>query len=80
MADRPVTPQAYKLGYTWQKKIQDEKTRARARMKLYADSVIAEALNVHLPSAFDEITRLINLINSHNSQNASKTSSTSTPA
>lgn len=65
-------PQAYKTGPPWPKKIQDEKTRARTRMKLYADSLFAEALLVHLPAEFDEITRLIN---SRNSQDASKKSS-----
>jgi hypothetical protein len=54
-------PQAYKLGPPWSKKIQDEKTRARARLKLYGDSVLAEALVVHLPAEFDKITRLIKL-------------------
>jgi len=64
-------PQAYKIGPPWQKKIQDEKTRAGARMRLYDDSVFAEALILHLQAEFDEITRLIN---SRNSQDASKTS------
>jgi len=54
-------PQAYKIGAPWPKKIQDEKTRARARIKLYADSVLAEALVVHLPDEFDKITKLIQL-------------------
>jgi hypothetical protein len=61
-------PQAYKVGPPWPKKIQDEKTRASARMKLYADSVFAEALILHLPNEFDKITKQIN---SRNSQGAS---------
>ncbi len=65
-------PRAYKIGPPWPKKIQDEKTRAGARMKRYSDSVFAEALILHLQAEFDEITRLIN---SRNSQHASKTSS-----
>ena len=65
-------PQAYKTGPPWPKKIQDEKTRARARIKLYANSVFAEALLVHLRDEFDEVTRLIN---SRDSQDASKKSS-----
>ena len=65
-------PRAYKIGPPWPKKIQDEKTRAGARMKRYSDSVFAEALILHLQAEFDEITRLIN---SRNSQLASKTSS-----
>ena len=54
-------PQAYKFGPPWPKKIQDEKTRARARLKLYDPSTLAEALITHLPTEFDEITRLIKL-------------------
>ena len=54
-------PQAYKIGPPWPKKIQDEKTRARARIKLYAESVLVEALVVHLPAEFDKITELIKL-------------------
>jgi hypothetical protein len=65
-------PQAYKIGPPWPKKIQDEKTRAKARMKRYSDPVFAEALNLHLPEEFDKITMQIN---SRNSQHASKTSS-----
>jgi hypothetical protein len=65
-------PHAYKIGPPWPKKIQDEKTRAGARMKRYSDSVFAEALILHLQAEFDEIT---SLINSRNSQHASKTSS-----
>ena len=71
--DAPTSyPRAYKIGPPWPKKIQDEKTRAGARMKRYSDSVFAEALILHLQAEFDEITRLIN---SRNSQHASKTSS-----
>jgi hypothetical protein len=65
-------PRGYQIGPPWPKKIQDEKTRAGARMRLYDDSVFAEALILHLRPEFDEITRLIN---SRNSRNASKTSS-----
>ena len=70
-------PQAYKNGQPWRKKIQDEKARARARMELYAYSVFADALILHLPDEFDKITMLIN---SRNSQDASKTSSSRRPA
>jgi 7-cyano-7-deazaguanine synthase in queuosine biosynthesis len=65
-------PQAYKIGSPWAKKIQDEKTRSSAKMKVYSDAVFAEALNRHLPGEFDKITKLIN---SRNSQGASKISS-----
>jgi hypothetical protein len=64
-------PQAYKIGPPWPKKIQDEKTRANARMKRYSESVFAEALVLHLPEEFDKIT---NQISSRNSRDASKTS------
>jgi hypothetical protein len=73
----PVSyPQAYKMGPPWPKKIQDEKTRARARMKLYADNVFAEALILHLPAEFDKINKLIN---SRNSQGASKNPTSGEP-
>ena len=34
-------------------------------MELYADSVFAKVLILHLPDEFDEITKLINSRNSH---------------
>ena len=67
----PVTRRLTRFGPPWPKKIQDEKTRANAKMKTYSDPMFAEALNLHLREEFDTI---IKQINSRNSQNASKTS------
>lgn len=68
--------QAYKVGHPWTKKIQDEKSRARSRMKGYSDAEFADALNKFLPKEFQPISELIN---SHNSQFASKNFPTRSP-
>lgn len=52
-------PKSYKAGNPWRKKVQDEKTRARVRMSRYKDSEIADAVNIHLPDKFHEISRLL---------------------
>jgi len=52
-------PKSYKSGNPWRKKIQDEKTRAKARMDRYTDTELADAVNIHLPDQFQEISRLI---------------------
>ena len=60
----------YKAGQPWRKKIQDEKCRARTRMKGYANSALADAFNFHFPGRFEELS---GLLNSRNSRPASKT-------
>jgi hypothetical protein len=52
-------PKSYKAGNPWRKKVQDEKTRAKVRMSRYKDSEIADAVNIHLPDKFHEISRLL---------------------
>ncbi|MGA8493101.1 MAG: hypothetical protein WB711_21945 [Terriglobales bacterium] len=68
-------PNTYCAGYLadspWRKKIQDEKSRARARMVGYPDPALADAFNFYLP---DQFTELSGLLNSRHSQPASKTS------
>ena len=61
----------YKAGQPWRKKIQDEKCRAKVRMKGCPDPALADAFNFYLPDRFEELTRLLN---SRNSRPASKTS------
>jgi hypothetical protein len=52
-------PKGYRTGNPWRKKVQDEKTRAKSRMSRYTDTELADAVNVHLPDQFQEISRLI---------------------
>ena len=52
-------PKSYQTGNSWRKKVQDEKTRARARMDRCTDPEIANALNIHLPDQFQSISQLI---------------------
>jgi hypothetical protein len=54
----------YKAGQPWRKKIQDEKCRAKTRMKEYSNSALADAFNFHLPDKFQELSRLLNSRNS----------------
>ena len=61
----------YHAGNPWRKKIQDEKSRAKARMEGYTDPALADAFNFHLP---DKLAELSALLNSRNSRPASKTS------
>jgi len=61
----------YQAGNPWQKKIQDEKSRAKARMEGYTDPALADAFNFYLPDRFKELS---GLLNSRNSRPASKTS------
>jgi hypothetical protein len=63
--------EAYKEGQPWRKKIQDEKSRAKVRMKDCSEAEFAVALNKYLPKEFQQISERIN---SHNSQFASKNS------
>ena len=65
----PSYPQGYKLGKPWRKKIQDEKTRAKAAMANYEPSVLSNAFVTYMSAEFSEISALLN---SRNSQNASK--------
>ena len=66
----------YLAGQPWQKKIQDEKSRAKTRMKGYANPALADAFNFYLPDEFEELT---GLLNSRNSRPASKNSASSKP-
>lgn len=59
----------YKAGQPWRKKIQDEKCRAKTKMKSYENSALADAFNFHFPDRFDELS---DLLNSRNSRDASK--------
>ena len=59
---------SYDAGHPWRKKIQDEKSRAGARLKAYPESEARNALVAHLPDEFAAITEHLN---SRNSRNAS---------
>ena len=59
---------SYAAGDTWRKRVQDEKSRASARLKMYPESELREALVTHLPDEFQTITQRLN---SRNSRNAS---------
>jgi len=66
-------PKSYRESYlksgSYQKKVQDEKSRARQRMGKYSDPLILDAFITHLAAEFDELSRSWN---SRNSRNASK--------
>lgn len=62
---------SYEMGGSWQKRVQDEKSRAAKRMNQYVDSQLANAFITHLRSEFDELSRLLN---SRNSRSASAVS------
>lgn len=66
----------YLAGQPWQKKIQDEKSRAKARMRGCANPALADAFNFYLPEEFEELT---GLLNSRDSHPASKTLAPSRP-
>jgi hypothetical protein len=66
----------YQAGNPWRKKIQDEKSRAKARMEGYTDPALADAFNFYLPERFKELSRLLN---SRNSRHASKNPTTAKP-
>ena len=59
---------SYQAGSPWRKKIQDEKCRARARLKTYPECETRDALVTHLPDEFSTITEHLN---SRNSRTAS---------
>jgi hypothetical protein len=61
----------YRAGKPWQKKIQDEKCRAKTRMGSFPDPILADVFNVYLPDQFMELG---SLLNSRNSRPASKSS------
>jgi len=61
--------ESYTAGRSYQKKVQDEKSRAKQRMNKHPDSVLMDAFNTYLPSEFDDLS---SLFNSRNSRNASK--------
>ena len=66
----------YQVGSPWQKKIQDEKSRARTRMGGYTDPALADAFNFYLPARLQELS---GVMNSRNSLPASKTSASPKP-
>ena len=66
----PSYPLGYQAGDPWRKKVQDEKTRAKARMDRFANSELADAFNAYLPESFD---LLAPMLHSRDSQGASKT-------
>jgi 7-cyano-7-deazaguanine synthase in queuosine biosynthesis len=59
---------SYEVGRTWRKRLQDEKSRAGARLKMYPESELREALATHMPQEFQAITQRLN---SRNSRSAS---------
>jgi hypothetical protein len=65
----PTYSRGYQAGNPWRKKIQDEKTRAKTRMKRLSDPELADLFNFHLPDEFEELTPLLY---SRNSRRASK--------
>jgi hypothetical protein len=52
-------PKSYKVGNPWRKKVQDEKSRAKERMNRYTNTELIDAVNIHLPDQFHEISQLI---------------------
>jgi len=50
---------SYLAGHPWRKKVQDEKTRAKQRMKTYARPELANAINIYLPADFDAVAPLL---------------------
>jgi hypothetical protein len=51
--------QSYQIGSPWRKKVQDEKSRAKARMERYANSELANAFNTYVPDKFSSLTPLL---------------------
>jgi hypothetical protein len=62
-------PRSYQVGDPFRKKIQDEKARAKLRMKAFADSELADCFIFHIPAEFEELSALLS---SRNSRGASK--------
>lgn len=71
---------SYDVGAPWRKKIQDEKSRASARLRMYSEPQIREALITHLPDEFDSISEQLDSRHSRNSRNASSTPQVSAQA
>ena len=69
-------PTSYEMGDRWRKKVQDEKTRASARMSRYADSELANAFITYLPEEFDKVSPLLH---SRDSRRASKNPTSTKP-
>jgi hypothetical protein len=68
--DGPKTyRESYLVGGSYPKKVQDEKTRAKQRMRKHPDSVLMDAFVTYLPSEFDQLS---SDFNSRYSRNASK--------
>lgn len=65
---------SYEMGISWQKRVQDEKSRAATRMSRHPESEVADAFITYLPREFDELSLLLN------SRNSRTASSTSVPA
>jgi hypothetical protein len=65
----PGYVRSYEHGGVWQKKVQDEKSRAGARMRSYAESELRDLFVTHVADIFDDISVLMN---SRNSRNASR--------
>ena len=51
----------YKAGQPWRKKIQDEKCRAKVRMKGRTKAALADVFNFYLPDKFKELIGLLQL-------------------
>lgn len=69
--------ESYLASGSYEKKVQDEKNRAKQRMNRFDNSVLAEAFITYLPAEFDELR---SLLNSRNSRGASKKPRPSTGA
>ena len=48
-------PKSYRAGEPWRKRVQDEKTRAKARMGSYTESELASAFSANLPDRIDDL-------------------------
>jgi hypothetical protein len=62
---------SYEVGSTWRKRVQDEKSRASTRFKMYPESELRGALVNYLPAEFEAIIRRLNSRNSRNASNPS---------
>jgi hypothetical protein len=62
--DPPSYPRGYEAGNPWNKKIQDEKTRAKTRMKNYSNAELLNSFCSYLNAEFHELSRLMNSRNS----------------
>jgi hypothetical protein len=70
-------PKSYEKTGTWRKRAQDEKSRAAARLKLYPEPELRDALATYLPNEFEAITQRLN---SRNSRGASAVVSQPAPS